>query len=658
MTRATATKCALMIDASTTRDRDDAITITPTAAGWDVAVFVANVADLVPTGSPADRTAATRVETGYRATGTVPMLGVQLEQAATLSPTHDRDVLVVRLRVSTDGDVALAALSREVLAAGSCVAITHDQVTAILDDPRHAHHAQLSVAAQLAQVLTGRRRAAGAFVVYDLTRGLVSGEDGRLLALPEGHNAAAYVIVQELMIAANAAVAGYAIDAELPILFRNHLRNPVAPSDVDRLADLAAALSTVTTTAELAALQGQLNTAISKATYGATVRGHIGLQVPAYTHATSPLRRYADLVTQRQLLAHLDGTGLPYTAEQLVTIAHALAAITAERDAESETAQKARTRRANQAAITAGDLSHMNDREFLRVLRLGTQAAPPESIATELTERATTGRVHAGHVAVLYATDHPDWKTLRAKLTAQLRAEHAYLAPSAISALQQIDGGQIVTPTLDTDIAGPPHQRTFATRAHLEDMTTRWHAGPVKKATEHAALWDLLDIIGGHTPSADPTTPPPTPPEPEPEPTPAVAPACTPAHHTPPPAAAPRTPKPAGAWDAFALHAALGGDDDTRRARRRANALKNPVGWLTTLAPTIGAGELHVDTHPEGPPHQRTFTVTLTAGPARGTAAAPSIKAAKTAAAHAAVTGLFDNLPAVAATASDHDGGA
>jgi len=115
----------------------------------------------------------------------------------------------------------------------------------------------------------------------------------------------------------------------------------------------------------------------------------------------------------------------------------------------------------------------------------------------------------------------------------------------------------------------------------------------------------------------------------------------------------------AGTWDASALHAALGGGDDTRRARRRANALKNPVGWLTTLAPTIGAGELHVDTHPEGPPHQRMFTVTLTAGPARGTAAAPSIKAAKTAAAHAAVIGLFDNPPALAATASDNlDGGA
>ncbi|QIK50327.1 RNB domain-containing ribonuclease (plasmid) [Gordonia terrae] len=647
------TQSALMIDASTTRDRDDALSITPTTTGWDVAVFVANVADLVPAGAPADRTAATRVETRYRPTGTVPMLGAQLEQAATLLATQDRDALAIHLRVSAAGDVALAGLDREVLPAGSCVAITHDQVTAILEDPDHAHHAQLSAAAQLAQVLTGRRRAAGAFVVYDLTRGLVSGEDGRLLALPEGHNAAAYVIVQELMIAANTVVAQYAIDAELPILFRNHLRNPVAPADVDRLADLAAALSTVTTTAELAALQGQLNTAISKATYGATVRGHIGLQVPAYTHATSPLRRYADLVTQRQLLAYLDGTQLPYTAEQLATIAHALAAITAERNAQSETAQKARTRRANEAAIAAGDLSHMNDREFLRVLRLGTQAAPPESVATELTERATAGRVHAGHLAVLYTTDHPDWKTLRANLTAQLRAEHAYLAPSAISAFQQIDGGQIVTPTLDTDTAGPPHQRTFATRAYLEDMTTRWHTGPVKKATEHAALWDLLDIIGGHTPSADPITPPPA--APEPEPTPAVAPPCTPGNRTPPPAA-PRTPTPAGAWDAFALHAALGGDDDTRRMRRRANALKNPVGWLTTLAPAIGVGELHVDTHPEGPPHQRTFTVTLTAGPARGTAAASSIKAAKAAAAHAAVTGLFDAPTATAA--SHHDGGA
>lgn len=212
--------CALMIDASTTRDRDDAFTVTPTTTGWEVVVFVANVADLVSAGSAADRTAATRVETRYRATGTVPMLGAQLEQAATLSATQDRDALAIRLRVSADGEVTLAGLAREILAAESCAALSHSDVTTILDDPDHAHHAQLTAASALAQVLTGRRRAAGAFVVYDLTRGLVSGEDGRLLTLPEGHNAAAYVIVQELMIAANTAVAGYAIDAELPILPR------------------------------------------------------------------------------------------------------------------------------------------------------------------------------------------------------------------------------------------------------------------------------------------------------------------------------------------------------------------------------------------------------------------------------------------------------
>ncbi|MFE0752177.1 hypothetical protein ACFW3F_24970, partial [Gordonia sp. NPDC058843] len=253
----------------------------------------------------------------------------------------------------------------------------------------------------------------------------------------------------------------------------------------------------------------------------------------------------------------------------------------------------------------------------------------------ELADRATAGRVHAGHIAVLYTTDHPDWKTLRANLTAQLRAEHAYLAPSAISALQQIDGGQIVTPTLDTDIAGPPHQRTFATRAHLEERTTRWHVGPVKKATEHAALWDLLDIIGGHTPSADPTTPPPPRPEPE-----LLTPVVEPAEE-PEAASTLSAPAPAGTWDAAALAAALGADE-AQRARRRAKALSNPVGWLTTLATTIGAGELHVDTHADGPPHERTFTVTLAAGPAVATATGATIKTAKTAAAHTAITALFN----------------
>ncbi|MBE7195681.1 MAG: RNB domain-containing ribonuclease, partial [Gordonia polyisoprenivorans] len=251
---------ALMIDAPTTTDRDDAIAVTAAAAGgWDVVVLVANVADQVPVGSAADRSAAAMVETRYRARGTNPMLGDHLEQSATLTEHRDRDAVAIRLHVTADGESTLTRIGREHLPAGSCVALTHDDVTGALADTGHSHHQQLSDASALARVLTARRRDAGAFVVYDLTRGLVSTEDGRLVQLPAGHNAAAYIVVQEAMIAANVAVAQHAIEAGLPILFRNHRRNPVAPRDVDRLADLAAALSSATTTGDIAALQSQLN---------------------------------------------------------------------------------------------------------------------------------------------------------------------------------------------------------------------------------------------------------------------------------------------------------------------------------------------------------------------------------------------------------------
>ena len=174
----------------------------------------------------------------------------------------------------------------------------------------------------------------------------------------------------------------------------------------------------------------------------------------------------------------------------------------------------------------------------------------------------------------------------------------------------------------------------FASRARLGSMTTRWRDGPVKKAAEHAALWDLLDLIGGHVTTADPTTPP-APPEPQ---------LTAPVIESLKEGVAPIPSESAGSWNPVALASALG-TDETQYARRQAKALADPVDWLTTLATSIGVGELHVDTLLDGPPHDRRFTVTLTAGPVTGTATDTTIKTARTAAAHAAITDLFDHPP-------------
>jgi ribonuclease R len=60
---------------------------------------------------------------------------------------------------------------------------------------------------------------------------------------------------------------------------------------------------------------------LGRANYGDSLLGHYGLNLAAYLHFTSPIRRYADLITHRQVRAHLDGKELPYTKKNIERLA-------------------------------------------------------------------------------------------------------------------------------------------------------------------------------------------------------------------------------------------------------------------------------------------------------------------------------------------------
>lgn len=127
---------ALMIDGAGSLDRDDAVTVTEREDGWDATVFVAAVADAVPLGSPADRSALTRVHTRYLRTEVKPMLGRELEDAATLSDTQPRPVVAIGMRFTKDADLISSSISRDLLPAGAAIAYTHEQVgSALLRTP-------------------------------------------------------------------------------------------------------------------------------------------------------------------------------------------------------------------------------------------------------------------------------------------------------------------------------------------------------------------------------------------------------------------------------------------------------------------------------------------------------------------------------------------
>lgn len=227
----------IMIDAPDTEDRDDAIWVRRDEAGYDVWVHIAPVSLQLPPGSPGDVEARRRIHTRYLPDRTIGMLPRDVERAATLTPGRVQPTVMVAMRFSPGGELFDTGVGHGLLR--EATAISYATASDILDDPTAGFHETLSHAHALATTLLRRRQNAGALALYDLFKGYATNEEGQLVRLGDNQRHPGYIIVQELMIAANAAIARWCAERDLPILFRNHRQATVGGSREELAAELA-----------------------------------------------------------------------------------------------------------------------------------------------------------------------------------------------------------------------------------------------------------------------------------------------------------------------------------------------------------------------------------------------------------------------------------
>lgn len=344
------------IDGPLSVDLDDAVW-----AAWDgnptspidVAVHIVDAARAIGIGSDADRYAKVASSTTYFAIGAnAPMLDPHLsEDALSLLPDVDRYVLSVRFRVHPDGTVTDAAL--ETAAIRSRAKLSYEDVSHVMDGnpdalARHAEPIARTVRPVLDALIEAATRLG---TTRDTKRGLsdlfteITEEpavvDGRITVVDARTFPEANRVVERLMVAANETVAGWLFARDVPALFRNHagidpkrieqvcaaftqfgVDTPVRDGDTDAgetfIAALLDALDHTETDPHVRDLLVQvLAQAVARATYSPEPASHVGLSAAQYTHFTSPLRRYADLVVHRQVRAVLAGDTPPYTAKEL-----------------------------------------------------------------------------------------------------------------------------------------------------------------------------------------------------------------------------------------------------------------------------------------------------------------------------------------------------
>lgn len=357
------------VDDEGARDLDDAV-----GAWWDgradapvtLAVHIADVAAAVGIDSPADHYARTVAASAYLTVGdNAPMLDPALSEGSlSLLPDADRRVISVRLRVAPDGGVEDVTLETAVVS--SAAKLSYAAVEEWLAGDTDAVRAQAGTAADDTQTLLravveaarrlGVERDARAtfeefFEDVELTPALVEGRLGVVDAEP---HAQGYRLIERLMVAANEAVAGWLVTHDVPALYRAH-----TGLDPDRLARLAAAADTAGArlpsldtlregeagaapdvevviaellveierlaaegrTEERDLLVATATSSTARATYDPDPSHHRGLAASAYTHFSSPIRRYADLVVHRQLRGALAGEKPPYDVDTLARLA-------------------------------------------------------------------------------------------------------------------------------------------------------------------------------------------------------------------------------------------------------------------------------------------------------------------------------------------------
>ncbi len=284
---------AVTVDDDDTVEVDDALSCEALASGgMRVRVHIALVADFVVKGGAMDQEAAARATTVYLPETTIRMLPDPIScRAASLISGEDRPVLTTDVRLSADGELVEASIYPARIPIKR--RLDYDQVDRILESGSCSDEAAAAISRlhAAATQLRQRRRTAGAVLVQRREAKVrVRGDDVEITVLDNA--SPGRTLVAEFMVLSNFVAARYAAANRIPIIYR------VQPQLGGDLASQRPRLS----------LHPEY---------------HAGIGLDFYAQLSSPIRRYADLVLQRQLLGALtnrDNQAAIYTVDELLTV--------------------------------------------------------------------------------------------------------------------------------------------------------------------------------------------------------------------------------------------------------------------------------------------------------------------------------------------------
>ena len=353
----------MTIDPRDAKDFDDALSVVELPNGEiEVGVHIADATHFVREGMAIDQEMARRGTSVYLVDATIPMLPHELSgNVCSLREGEDRLAFSAVFRMSKTGTVLSRKFEKSIICSDK--RFTYEEAQGVLDTQSGPYLTELNLLRSLARTLRKQREAEGAIDFGDNEVRFELDKDGKPLAVHRKERIETNLLIEEFMLLANREVAAYISDLAKKIPEKNYVflyRIHDTPKE-DRIEELATFVRAVGydfskqhkhySARDIARLLAQIKgkpeehlirtatlRSMAKAIYSTKNIGHFGLAFRYYTHFTSPIRRYPDMLAHRILASHLSGnpmTRKEYGHLEKLCIAASLReaeAVAAERD--------------------------------------------------------------------------------------------------------------------------------------------------------------------------------------------------------------------------------------------------------------------------------------------------------------------------------------
>lgn len=308
------------IDGADAKDFDDAVYCEPTQSGYILYVAIADVSHYVKPESDLDKEAEARGNSVYFPSKVLPMLPETLSNnLCSLRPKCDRLTLACVMEMDRDGEIQDFRFTNAVI--HSQARLTYDEVAAMLKGEKtenHRMYKHLKPLEELYRKLIRQRELRGAIDFDTVETQIVFDDKGKIERIVPRVRNEAHRIIEEAMLAANVCAAKYIEKAGVPSLYRVHetpkleklnaFREFLKPfglrlggSKAPTTMDYAKLLERITKREDASLLQTVMLRSMQQAIYSPDNVGHFGLSYKGYTHFTSPIRRYPDLIVHRAI---------------------------------------------------------------------------------------------------------------------------------------------------------------------------------------------------------------------------------------------------------------------------------------------------------------------------------------------------------------------